>query len=133
MSDIDFSDPAVLAALSAALTQAGVDGIEIEQPRRKLRIVVEKNGGASVLVGSAKGAIKDVARAQLAGVFTRYQTASGSLPRNVANGEILGFIRVGPILLPVKVGKAGALTRALGENNTLVSYGDPLFEIESHS
>lgn len=42
MSEIDFSDPAVLAALSAALTQAGVDGIEIEQPRGKLRIVVEK-------------------------------------------------------------------------------------------
>ncbi|KAA3509623.1 acetyl-CoA carboxylase [Agrobacterium rosae] len=133
MSEIDFSDPAVLAALSAALTQAGVDCIEIEQPRGKLRIVVEKNGGASVLINAAKGVGKDVVRGQLAGVFTSYQTPSRSLSGNVATGEILGFIRVGPILLPVKVGKAGTLTRALAENNSLVGYGDPLFEIESHS
>ena len=133
MSHIDFSDPLVLAALSAALTQAGVDGIEIEQPCQKLRIVVEKNGGASVLLDSAKGGTKDVVKAQLAGVFTSCQTPSGSLPRNVATGEMLGFIRVGPILLPAKVGKVGVLTRILAENNTLVGYGDPLFEIESHT
>ena len=133
MSDINFTDPAVIAALSAALTAAGVDGIEIEQRHQKLRIVVERNGAASVLVDAAKASETTVAKAQLAGVFTHSRTVSGSLPRNVATGEILGFIRIGPVLLPVKASKAGVLTRVLADNDALVGYGAPLFEIERFS
>lgn len=133
MSGINFTDPAVIAALSAALTAAGVDGIEIEQGHQKLRIVVEGNGAASVLVDAAKAAETNVAKAQLAGIFTHARTVSGSLLRNVANGEILGFIRIGPVLLPVKASKTGILTRVLAENDALVGYGAPLFEIERFS
>jgi biotin carboxyl carrier protein len=133
MSDINFTDPTVIAALSAALTTAGVDGIEIERGHQKLRIVVERTGAASVLDDAAKASETNIAEAQLAGVFTHSRTVSSSLPRDVATGEILGFIGIGPVLLPVKASKAGVLTRVLAENGTLVGYGAPLFEIERHS
>ena len=129
MSDFNLSDPAIIAAISEALSQAGVDGIEIERGQEKLRIVVEHNGAASVIVDAAKTAQTNTAKAPLAGMF---QPASGASPREVAAGEILGFIRVGPVLLPVKAPQAGVLTRALAEKDVLVGYGDPLFEIELH-
>lgn len=130
MTDLNLSDPAVIAAISEALTKAGVDGIEIEHDRQKLRIVVEHNGVASVLAPAARNAQTSLAKAPLAGIF---QAAEGPLPRHVAAGENLGFVRVGPILLPVKAAKTGVLIHALAERNALLGYGDPLFEIELNS
>jgi biotin carboxyl carrier protein len=128
MTDINLSDPAVIGAISEALTQAGVDGIEIERGAQKLRIVVERDGTSTVT--AARATETSLAKAPLAGVF---QAIDGPLPRHVAAGDTLGFVRVGPIVLPVKAAKAGMLIRTLAEKDRLVGYGDPLFEIEPNS
>lgn len=139
MSAVDFSDPATIAFLAAALQAAGVDGIEIEQPARKVRIVVERDAsGAAPLVQTLQtspGAPRlEVVTAPMAGIFdaTHPQSLvpSSEPPREVGAGETLGFIRVGSVLLPVKASRPGMLTGRVAKDGAVVGYGDPLFEIE---
>lgn len=139
MSAVDFSDPATIAFLAAALQAAGVDGIEIEQPARKVRIVVERDAsGAAPLVQTLQtspGAPRlEVVTAPMAGIFdaTHPQSLvpSSEPPREVGAGETLGLIRVGSVLLPVKASRPGMLTGRVAKDGAVVGYGDPLFEIE---
>jgi len=139
MSRVDFSDPAVIASLAAALEAAGVDGIEVEQRGRKVRIVVEQEvPGTAWRVKALHTPSRTVqpgkVAAPMAGVFCSDHPASSALslalPLEVAAGEPLGFIRIGPILLPVKAETPGVLTRRIAEDGALVGYGDILFEFE---
>ncbi|OCJ07756.1 acetyl-CoA carboxylase [Rhizobium sp. AC27/96] len=139
MSTLDFSDPSLIAVLTDALTVAGVDGIEISKPAGKLRIVVSKLEGAQVsLTGNTQqnpaGILPLIVKAPMAGHFCpSHPTASDAalhLPRMVSEQDVIGFIRIGSILLPIAAGRAGSLTRHLAEPNALVGFGDPLFEIE---
>ena len=141
MSAVDFSDPATIAFLATALQAAGVDGIEIDQPGRKLRIVAERDAaGAARLVQTLQttsgAAQSDKVTAPMAGVFGSRHPASAAPPSEpaleVAAGDTLGFIRIGSILLPVKAIKPGVLTRRVAEDGSIVGYGDPLFEFEPH-
>jgi biotin carboxyl carrier protein len=139
MSGVDFGDPAVIASLAAALEVAGVDGIEIEQGARKVRIVVEHGvlGAVSQVNASQHNpatAHSSAVKAPMAGIFCRdhpaFFTPPSELPREVVLGDTLGFIRVGPVLLPVKASGTGILTQSLAGDGSLVGYGEPLFEIE---
>ena len=139
MSGVDFSDPAMIASLAAALEAAGVDGIDIEQGERKVRIVVERGvpGRAPEVDASQPPpatAHADFVAAPIAGFFCSGHPASGALPfelpREVVPGDTLAFVRIGPVLLPVRASKTGVLTRSMAENGSLVGYGDPLFAIE---
>jgi biotin carboxyl carrier protein len=139
MSVVDFSDPATIAFLAAALQAAGIDGIEINQPGRKLRIVAGRDApGAAPLVQivqtTSRAAQSDKVTAPMAGVFGSHHPASSAPPSEppleVAAGDTLGFIRIGSILLPVKAVKPGVLTRRVAEDGSVVGYGDPLFEFE---
>lgn len=139
MSGVDFSDPAVIASLAAALEAAGVDGLEIEQPARKVRIVVERctSRTAPQIEASQQSPAtihSSTVAAPLAGIFADRHPASVATPfeppREAVFGETLGFIRVGPVLLPVRASETGLVTRTLAGDGCLVGYGDPLFEIE---
>jgi len=139
MSRVDFGDPAVIASLAAALETAGVDGMEIAQDARTVRIVIERGGlGAVVQVDALRpspAATPAISvAAPLAGLFCGAHPASFAppleLPREVVTGDMLGFIRIGPILLPIKASGTGTLMRSLAGDGSLVGYGDPLFEIE---
>lgn len=139
MSGVDFSDPAVIASLAAALEAAGVDGIEIDQGTRKVRIVVERGvpGGVTQVDASQPTPATIHAgfvAAPIAGFFCSGHPASVApplkLPREVVSGDTLAFVRIGPVLLPVKAPESGVLTRFVAENGSLVGYGDPLFAIE---
>jgi biotin carboxyl carrier protein len=139
MSGVDFSDPAVIASLAAALDAAGVDGIEIEQRARNVRIVVERRTSriAPQIAASQQShaAIRpSTVAAPMAGIFADRHPAAVApalaVLADVALGDTLGFIRVGPMLLPVKASATGILTGVLAGVGRLVGYGDPLFEIE---
>lgn len=139
MSGVDFSDSAVIASLAAALEAAGVDGIEIEHPARKVRIVVERctSPTAPQIEASQQSPAtihSSTVAAPMAGIFADRHPASVATPFTVAGdvmlGDTLGFIRVGPVLLPVRASETGIVTRALAGDGCLVGYGDPLFEIE---
>ncbi|ANL30612.1 hypothetical protein AMC90_PB00294 (plasmid) [Rhizobium phaseoli] len=138
MSVIDFSDPATIAFLTDALTAAGVAGLEISRPDGQIRIVVSGEGGARISVPAATPRASNsatvVVKAPLAGHFCAEHPAAAvtpqTLPRFVSDADILGFIRVGHVLLPLRAGHSGALTRLLAEPGALVGFGDPLFEIE---
>ncbi|MBY5323377.1 acetyl-CoA carboxylase biotin carboxyl carrier protein [Rhizobium leguminosarum] len=144
MSAIDFSDPATIAFLTEALTAAGVNGLEISQPGGQLRIVVAGKGGARIssteatprAPGLAPGSASAVVKAPMAGRFCVEHPASATpqkLPRSVSDADIVGFVGVGHILLPLRAGRSGILTRLIAEPGALVGFGDPLFEIELQS
>lgn len=139
MSTIDFGDPSTIAALTDALTAAGVDGIEISKPAGKLRIVVSKVEGAQVsLTGGTRQNLaampSTIVKAPMAGRFCpshpSASDAAAHLPRGVSGQDVIGFIRIGSVLLPIAAGRAGSLTRQVAEPDALVGFGDPLFEIE---
>ncbi|MBY5398662.1 acetyl-CoA carboxylase biotin carboxyl carrier protein [Rhizobium leguminosarum] len=141
MSAIDFSDPATIALLTEALTAAGVDGLEISRPGGQLRIVVAGKDGARIssteatppAPGFAPGFASAIVKAPMAGHFCVEHPAFATpqdLPRSVSDADIVGFVGVGHILLPLRAGRSGVLTRLLAEPGALVGFGDPLFEIE---
>ncbi|NTJ44550.1 acetyl-CoA carboxylase [Agrobacterium larrymoorei] len=137
MSRLDFTDPATLAALTDMLKAAGVDGLEITTPDAQVKLVV------SASQGSAKHASNSSARptatanfavkARIAGHFHVASGGDETFPYSVAGDAVVGFIRIGHVLVPVFAGRAGLLTGRLVEHGALVGFGDPLFEIESHS
>lgn len=142
MSAIDFSDPATISFLTEALTAAGVSGLEISWPSGQLRIVIatENEAGIDVSVTSRPAPTAQplaVVKAPMAGHFypgsPSRPAATHRLPRSVSAADALGFLRVGPILLPLRAGRAGILTKQLAEPDALVGFGDPLFEIEPQS
>ncbi|OBZ95884.1 hypothetical protein ADU59_10245 [Pararhizobium polonicum] len=139
MSGMDFSDPAVIASLVAALEAAGVDGIEIEQRGCKVRIVVDHEvpGTARRFKTShtpSRTMQPGNVVAPMAGVFCSDHPAvavrSSGAPLEVGAGEPLGFIRIGPILLPITAATPGVLTLRIAGDGALVGYGAPLFEFE---
>ncbi|ARO26569.1 acetyl-CoA carboxylase [Rhizobium sp. S9] len=138
MSAIDFSDPATIALLTQALTAAGVDGLEISRPGAQLRIIISGEGEARISATEAAprapGSAQTVVKAPMAGRFCVEHPAASAvpqnLPRSLSDTDILGFIRVGDVLLPLRAGGSGVMTRLLAAPGALVGYGDPLFEIE---
>ncbi|UIK08156.1 acetyl-CoA carboxylase [Neorhizobium galegae] len=142
MSGIDFSDPATIAFLTDALTAAGVSGLEISRPGGQLRIVIATGNEARIDVSATSQPAPTaqpvvIVRAPMAGHFypgsPLRSAAADRLPRTVPAADILGFLRVGPVLLPLCAGRAGILTKQLAEPDALVGFGDPLFEIEPQS
>lgn len=142
MSKLDLTDPALLEALAAALTAAGVDGIDIEQPSGKLRLVLDAQSPRTMTPArqttpartqTAAGASQAAhLTAPMAGIFD-LATVTGAFPRTVADGEILACLRVGPVLVPVRASQACTVTRCRVAPDSLVGFGDPLFDIEARS
>lgn len=136
MSRLDFTDPATLAALTDMLMTAGVDGLEITTPDVQLKLVIAtpKNNATKVSRASAQpAAAMSTVKAPLAGCFYFGSDHGETYPRSVAADAVIGFVRVGHVLVPVKAERAGVLTRRLAGQDALVGFGDPLFEIEFHA
>ncbi|MBO9653558.1 MAG: acetyl-CoA carboxylase [Agrobacterium tumefaciens] len=141
MTTLDLADTATIAALTEALTAAGVDGIEISTPKGHLRLVVSTGNSARaasvVKTPTAETAATVIVKAPMAGRFCSSHPSAlaetGHLPRAVTSADILGFIRIGSVLLPVSSGRSGVVKRRLAEPDALVGFGDPLFEIEPQS
>lgn len=135
MTSIDLIDPQTIAFLTDALTTAGVDGVEISSPSGTLRIIVSVDEKVSHAVPAPSPALS--IKAPLAGIFTSQRPGSSEvpadLPRTVAGADVLGFLRLGPVLVPLAAPRAGLLTRQFVEAGALVGFGDTLFQIEPQS
>lgn len=138
MSKIDLADAETIATLTNALTRAGVEGLEITTPDGHLRIVIAKGkdvvvSGSATTPQASASASTFLLKAPLAGHFRPSEPddeASGSSRRQVSEHDILGFIAVGPILLPLPAGRAAMVRRRLADADSLVGFGEPLFELE---
>ncbi|MBW9088859.1 acetyl-CoA carboxylase [Rhizobium wenxiniae] len=134
MTKPDLSDPAIIERLTAALEAAGVDGIEITRRDQSLliRLLGAANGPVRQLrseKANAAGAVS-IVKAPMAGEFWPSDLSRTGVPAVSAANDTVGFLRVGPILLPVVAGPAKRLRRHLVEPGTIVGFGDPIAEIE---
>ena len=74
-----------------------------------------------------------VVKAPMAGRFYVEHPGSATpqkLPRSGSDADVVGFVGVGHVLLPLRASRSGVLIRLLAEPGALVGFGDPLFEIE---
>jgi biotin carboxyl carrier protein len=135
----DFTDPAVMQEITAWLESAGVSAIEIEtEDGRNLRIVVDGETSLNVDDGQRDVAATvlasiSTAKAPFAGHFLDAHPAHGAPAAvedtAVAAGDIVGFVKVGPLLLAVRAPDAGTLNECPVKAGDLVGYGDPIFSI----
>lgn len=134
MTKLDLSDPAIIERLTAALEAAGVEGIEITRPDQSLliRLSGSANGPASqVRSGRADNRGEPVVvKAPMAGEFWPSDLSRTGAPGASAASDAVGFLRVGPILLPVAAGSSKRLRRHLVEQGAIVGFGDPIAEVE---
>ena len=137
MSKLDVGDPSIIEELTAALEAAGVDGIEIIRPNASLliRLSVSASGPACQL-SAGKGnsaAAPVIAKAPMAGEFWPSDHSRAGAAEASAAVDTIGFLRVGPIMLPVKSGASKRLRRHLVEPGTVVGFGDPIAELEAEA
>ncbi|MGF9566054.1 acetyl-CoA carboxylase [Neorhizobium sp. BT27B] len=134
MSKLDLSDPAIIERLSAALEVAGINGIEITRPDQSLLIRVAGSAdGHARQVRSSKtdvGGAVVVVTAPMVGEFWPSDLSRTGAPGAFAAGDTVGFLKVGPILLPVSAGPSKRLRQHLVEPGTIVGFGDPIAEVE---
>lgn len=124
-----------IRALTEAMRRAGVDRLEVEGPGQRLRLTLEPSEPASVLpaVPVAAEPSTTLVKAESMGYF-RARHPDGLFPpceagATVDHAQILGFVQVGLLLLPVLAPHRGRLARILSAADSLVGYGTPLFEV----
>lgn len=131
MSKVDFSDPATIEQLTTALEAAGLDGIEITRPDQSLLIRLASDPNRKVAVRlRSKAEEPTTVKAPMAGMFFAgdpSRPVSATVPQGQ---DVVGFLRVGPILLPLEAGVSQRLRRHLVQSGTIVGFGDPLAEVE---
>jgi biotin carboxyl carrier protein len=132
-------DPATLQQIALWLDDAGVTSIEIEtEGGRFVRIaagagVTSNDAGVDADVPVSQDSVRP-AKAPIAGHFLSVhpaRDAAEAAPGAAVFGEqIIGFVRIGPLLMPVQVEEAGTLDACVAEPGGLVGYGDTVFRIE---
>lgn len=136
-----FSDPHVIAELAAHLQRNNVAAIHIEAADGELKLVAPVDASrqtphrATPVPAPASRPGSLLAKAPTAGIFVaahplahplrpEREIAAGSA---VAKGDIVAFVKVGPVLVPVIAEKAGTVASVVPETGTLVGYGTSLF------
>ncbi|CAN7695392.1 hypothetical protein LJR251_005564 [Rhizobium rhizogenes] len=136
----DLTDPAVIQQIATWLESAGASAIEIEtEDGRHVRIVMDGEAsrrfddGPRDMVPMAPASVM-AAKAPFAGHFLDVHPACGTPAvaedTAITAGDIVGFIKVGPLLLPVRAPDAGTLNECSVKAGDLVGYGDTIFSIE---
>lgn len=136
-----YSEPGIIADLAAYLERNNVSAIEIETPDGSLKIVAMAGGQAPAAphpAETAKAPAKTgdiLARAPIAGIFTPAHPQRPDRPiqtgKSVVKGEIVAFVTVGPVIVPVIADKAGTVTEVVAEAGALVGYGSTLLRTEA--
>lgn len=127
------SDADILA-LAQSMRRAGVRSLEVDAPGQRLRLKLAASDLAPTSSAeSMTGERSTIVKAESMGYF-RATHPDGLFPARevgatVDRAQILAFLQVGLLLLPVIASQPGRLARILAVDNSLVGYGTPLFEI----
>jgi acetyl-CoA carboxylase biotin carboxyl carrier protein len=124
--------------LCAWLASTDIGLLELKSQTQSLRLLHE---GTAVAVQTGDGA--DAMRQQQPALVVRASAPGAFLCRHPLReraivaigeefhaGEPIGFLQVGPLLLPVLAPLAGTVTDVLARHGTIVGYGAPLFELQ---
>lgn len=133
-----FSDPDILAEIAAHLDRNNVSTIEIETFDGELKIMSPVRSGQSIVpqpVVPQAAPVREeptLARAPIAGIFLpahplrpEHTIQPG---RSITEGEIVAFMKAGPVLTPVTAEKGGVVAAVTAEPGTLVGYGYALLK-----
>ncbi|PYG58666.1 biotin/lipoyl-containing protein [Rhizobium sp. UGM030330-04] len=136
-----YSEPGTIADLATHLERNNVSAIEIKTPDGSLKIVAMAGGQAPAgerPIETNKAPVKAgdiLARAPMAGIFTaahpQRPDRAVQAGQSVVKSEIVAFIAVGPVLVPVIAEKAGTVSEIVTEAGALVGYGSPLLKTET--
>ena len=121
-----------IKAVMALMERHGIAEFEHERAEERLFLtlgkptIIERPNEAGVAADGAKSVIASPG----VGIFlSTHPTAQAQpLPRSAARGEVVGYIKTGPMLRAVRAVADCELHRALVAEETGVGYGDPLFE-----
>lgn len=124
--------------LCAWLARTDIGFLELKSPTQTLRLLHE---GTAVAVQAVDGA--DTMRQQQPALVVRASAPGAFLCRHplreraiiaigeeIHAGDPLGFLQVGPLLLPVRAPVTGTVTDVLAQHGRIVGYGVPLFELQ---
>jgi acetyl-CoA carboxylase biotin carboxyl carrier protein len=125
-----------IGTIAGWLADSGLAGLELAGPGVSLRLtrsadgqVVEVTDHETAAVASDAGGDL-VVRSPIAGTFlTAHPMRVAPLLEPggpVAEGQTIGLVAVGPLLVPVIAPRSGSATAVMGVDGGLVGYGDPL-------
>ena len=120
-----------LRSLAAAMSRSGIARIEIEGPEGRLSLQVSPDAAPVPAVGEPAPAACSTVGAASMGIFRRAHPDGLFTPcgegASVEAGQILAFLQVDRLLLPVQAAGPGRIVAVLAAEGSLVGYGDPLF------
>ena len=128
--------------LSAWLVDTDIGLLELRGPDRQLQLRLRNDGGSAPIrqeaVAQAKGEQQGtrtwVATSPSVGVFLHRhpmrESALAPVGTRVREGQPLGLLQVGALLLPVCAQQAGTVTGLRVAHGTVVGYGTPLIDLD---
>jgi acetyl-CoA carboxylase biotin carboxyl carrier protein len=141
-ANTSFSDPDLVARLTSWLEASGASELEITtQDGRALKIVLG-DGPRPAPVHNAVAVPAEMPepagrpiKAPIAGVFRDRHPAADASPlagegRALDAGAVVGFVEVGPMLLPVSAPETAVVAEVLACAGDLVGYGDIILTTE---
>jgi acetyl-CoA carboxylase biotin carboxyl carrier protein len=129
-----------VAAIAAWLAATDIDYLELAGPAGHLRL---RRGGEpdTTAVGAGDGPIVEETTVAMPspgfGIFLHahplHDTPLVRVGDSVAVGQLLAFLKIGPLLVPVPAQHEGVITAIVAQHGALVGFGDPLFRFSPQS
>lgn len=137
----DLSDPALISTLTGWLERSGASALEITTPDGGVLKIALDAGARLEEIAEPPPAIPArpegrVVKAPMAGLFRdRHPAAPETGPlagegRALEAGAVVGFVEIGPVLLPVTAPDAGVVSEIRARTGDLIGYGDPVLTME---
>jgi acetyl-CoA carboxylase biotin carboxyl carrier protein len=125
-------DAALVATLSRWLDATDIDRLELSGPEGALTLARTPGPAPQAAAPGDAARSGDVVSTSLGVFLERHPLAVRpfvEIGDAVAQGDMLGCLRVGALLTPVPAPAAGIVTHRLQAPGTLVGYGTPLFRL----